>query len=544
MQLDTGTSCETAFPAGTCPGTGPYGGSFTSGGKKTVATTDSTGKASANYNVDTLVGALGFWSSSTPQPTDASPTATLLPVNSTDSSPGIRTIAGVPAKFTVSLCLTSPAAPPFSSCTGYNPTSAVNSTTIYADVTISDAYGNLATNPGPSAIQITLSPSGGVLSAITVYVLTGASDTFTNFGAIAWTLPGTITTGIKLTATGVLNGATATAFASVNTVAPFPSIKITGATAPAKLSAGVIYSPSGTVVFNGWAAVSIGYAQLSSSCASPYICIKSVKYKLGSGASGSAVITSKNNVTFAVAVTFPNGLSTIQFNATDTTVGAHATVWSSVWQVLVDTGPPTVKFTTAAKAQLQAGNPVTATIVDLQGDLNASAVTGSMNGTAIPKTAIAVTGTNNLGKNTTYTVAITLPAGRWVIALSAKDLAGQTSATVQLLPWVLVIVPISQSFSLVGTAKQITFNGFPAVNATYLNQLPTTQQGVAFGVVNNAKGQTVLITTSTITPTSGGKANAILVLAGLTSGTYSVSIFVISPQGVAISLKTTITVTV
>jgi hypothetical protein len=418
----------------------------------------------------------------------------------------------------------------------------VNGTTVYADVIISDAYGNLATNPGPNSIQITLSPSAGVLSATTAYVLVSDSDTFTHFGSVAWTLPGSpnVISGLTLTASGVLSGVTSTATGSISTVGPFPSIKVTS---PKPVS-GVIYSSSNTIVFGGWAAVSIGYPQSSTSCAAPLVCINSVKYRTGTGASGAAVLLPKNNVTWAVAVTLPTGLSTIQFNATDSSGGKKATNWSPVFQVLVDTAAPTIKFTTAAKASMTAGTPVTAVIIDLQGDLNASAVTATMNGTAIPSSAITVTGTNNLGKNTTYTVAIILPSGRWVVALTAKDLAGQKSAIVTLTPWVLVIVPLSQSFTIVGSAKQITFNGFPAINATYLNQLPYTQQGVVFARIDNAKGQTVLIATSTITPSSGGRANAILVLAGLASGTYTANLFVISPQGVAISLKTTLTVTV
>jgi hypothetical protein len=62
--------------------------------------------------------------------------------------------------------------------------------------------------------------------------------------------------------------------------------------------------------------------------------------------------------------------------------------------------------------------------------------------------------------------------------------------------------------------------------------------------VHNSAGQTVYYTTATITVAAGGSATAYDVIAGLPSGTYSVTIFAVSTSGTAISTSSTVTVTI
>jgi len=94
-----------------------------------------------------------------------------------------------------------------------------------------------------------------------------------------------------------------------------------------------------------------------------------------------------------------------------------------------------------------------------------------------------------------------------------------------------------------GPATQTTISGQPALAVTFTNSANAQVTGIVYAVVHNAAGQTVYYTTATITPAAGGTATAYLVLAGLPSGTYSVSYFAINSAGVAISASGTSSVT-
>jgi len=84
----------------------------------------------------------------------------------------------------------------------------------------------------------------------------------------------------------------------------------------------------------------------------------------------------------------------------------------------------------------------------------------------------------------------------------------------------------------------------PELTVPFTDNANVTVTGVVYAVVHNAAGQTVLYTTGTITPAAGQLATAYLVLAGLPSGTYSVTIFAVTPNGIAVSTTYTATVTV
>jgi len=66
---------------------------------------------------------------------------------------------------------------------------------------------------------------------------------------------------------------------------------------------------------------------------------------------------------------------------------------------------------------------------------------------------------------------------------------------------------------------------------------------VVYAVVHNSAGQTVSYSTATLQLAAGATGIAYPVLFGLPSGTYSVTVFVTSTSGVAISTSQTVSVT-
>jgi len=92
---------------------------------------------------------------------------------------------------------------------------------------------------------------------------------------------------------------------------------------------------------------------------------------------------------------------------------------------------------------------------------------------------------------------------------------------------------------------QTTINGFKGVNATYTNTLNVQVTGIAIGVVHNLAGQTLGVFAGTFTMAAGASAPVnILFYPALPSGTYSVQVYVVTPQGGVISPASTVTVTV
>jgi hypothetical protein len=496
-------------------------GHFVANGLKQITvTTASNGTASAKFAVDTGAGASESFFANYARPTNTNPTGTTG--NSTSASPAVLTTSGPASQFIIKTYfdtgLTEPS--PFVTPSG----------TLYVNVAIADAYGNTVTVSPPSPqVQITLSASSGLLSATTVYISSGKSDTNSSFGTIQFTAPSS-TGSVTLSASGVYNGNSISSTATVTVVSPTPSLFVNS---PKPLN-GVIYANSSPVVFSGNASVSKGYP--------PSTNITSVKYKLGSGASGSVILSPANSLTWSVAVPMPSGLNSITFNATDSNGN---TVTSQTFTVLVDSSPPTLKFTTPNGASLQYGQSVNAWIVDTLGDLNFTSVSVTRNGTAIPSSSISISpSSNTLGTSINYTVTISnLPAGKWVLQLSAKDLAGNNATPVSIT--VTVSVPFAQSVVSSGTPSYGTLGGFNGVSASFTNLWTTSQNLVVFAVWKNSAGQTVAVTTAGLTLAPGQTASAFAPLTSpLPSGTYTVNIFVITTSNQPVSTTTTITVTI
>jgi hypothetical protein len=178
------------------------------------------------------------------------------------------------------------------------------------------------------------------------------------------------------------------------------------------------------------------------------------------------------------------------------------------------------------------------------GDLNATSVKATYNGTAIASSAVTITGTNSPGHSVTYTVSVTgIPTGHWSVTLKAKDLAGNVANSVSVL--LFIIVPFATSVAVSGTPTKTTIGGFTGISATYVNNWNTAQNVIVFATWKNSAGQTVAVATSGLTLSAGASGTAFAPLsAPLPSGSYTVNVFVITTSNNPVSITTTITVTV
>lgn len=138
-----------------------------------------------------------------------------------------------------------------------------------------------------------------------------------------------------------------------------------------------------------------------------------------------------------------------------------------------------------------------------------------------------------------------------VSLLRTNQSLGATGITFRLVTPATVTVSIggavlqgTSTLTASGAATQINLSGAPALQITYNNNVASAVTGIVYAVVHNAAGQTVYYTTATITPGAGATVTAYLILAGLPSGTYSVTLFAVTPSGVAISATSTATATI
>lgn len=525
FDFTTGYTGATATAAGTaCTTTvayACYAGAFSNGGTQIEATTNSNGVATASLKVDTTEGD-AIVVTAIPALSPTANFTTGVAVNE------ISTIAGTPSAYTLTVSYDNPQT---SAQTLSAPAAAVNGSTLYIDVSITDAYGNLATNPGPGTIQITLAASAGLLSATTVYIPNGGTDLTSagGQGLVYWVMPASIGTTATLKASGA--SLTPASF-SVKTVSATPTMKVTS---PKPLS-GVIYSNSLAVVFGGYANASAGFGGT--------VNMATLGYKVGTGAWKTISLPASPNPTWSFAATMVSGLNTLSINVTDANSDVSTV---QTFSVLVDTAAPTVTFSTANNANITSGSSVTAQVTDTLGDLNTTSLTatGTNLQTSATKTFTAsVVGTNNPGHAVSYSVSISgMPTGNWSIVLTGSDYAGNTFTSKALT--VHVTVPFAQSFVVSGTPHSATIGSFTGINASYTNLNPTSQSVVVFAVFKNSAGQTMGIGTGSLTVGAGATQSVFIAEpVGLASGTYSVSIFVFTTGNLPVSVSTSISVTV
>ena len=524
-------ACAANTPAGY--GTSAGQGSFTTGGQSVTVGTlgpsgTGAGTAVAKYTLDQAAGVTLDFNATIPQVTLAGVFTTATTGNYAVGP----TVAGPAAGLVVNAFFDT--ANHFAVGTSL----ATGVTPVYVCVGLVDQYGNPTTNTLAAQIQVTLTPSVGSLTTGVPYIASGSSSTCAlgSFGNDQWNLPTTLALGtvVTLKASATLSGATPNTNTLTTTiVSQTPTIKVVSS--PAPLS-GWIYSSTGAVTFTTSANVSAGL--------SGAVTIASIGYKVNNNPWHTAATPAANkNVGIFTSLFFSAGVSTVAFNATDSTTAAN-TVVSPTFSVLVDTSPPVITATTTAGSSLTNGAPVVFSVVDSEGDLNATSVTANYNGTAVASTAIAITGTNNPGHSVTYTVSVTgIPTGHWSVTLNAKSLAELAATPVSVL--VHVIVPFATSVVISGTPTKTTIGGFTGISATYTNNWSTSQNLIVFAVWKNSAGQTVAVTTSGLTLAAGASGTAFAPLTSPPpSGSYTVNVFVWTTNNLSVSSTTSISASV
>jgi len=508
-------------------------GSFT-GGVQSVTVNSlgpsgtGAGTATAKYTVDQTAGVSVDLNATIPQVTL---TGTFTTVNTGNLLVG-PTVAGAAAGLIVNAYFDT------ANAFAVGTKLATGVTPLYVCVALVDQYGNPTANTLAAQIQVTLTPSSGSLTTSVPYIAFSSDSTCAagSFGNDQWNLPTNLALGtvVTLKASATLSGATPnTNTLSATIVSQTPTINVVSTPKPVS---GWIYSNTGAVTFTTSANVSAGL--------SGAVTIASIGYKVNNNPWHTAATPGANkNTGIFTSLFFSSGVSTVAFNATDSTMAAN-TVVSPVFNILVDTAPPTITATTAAGTSLTNGAPVVFSVVDLEGDLNATAVTANYNGTAVASTAIAISGTNNPGHSVTYTVSVTgIPTGHWSVTLNAKDLAKNVATPVSVL--VHVIVPFATSVVVSGTPTKTTIGGFTGISATYTNNWSTSQNLIVFAVWKNSAGQTVAVTTSGLTLAAGASGTAFAPLTSPPpSGSYTVNVFVWTTNNLSVSTTTAITVSV
>jgi hypothetical protein len=516
-------------------------GAFSNGAETiTVNTAGPTGTgagtAAAKYTVDQTSGVSVDLNATIPQtPLGAGNTPGTGALSTATAGPTLvgPTVPGAPAKLSIALYFD------HGMVNAVGTKLATGVTPVFVCANLADQYGNTAINSLGAQISVTMTATSGSFTTSTPYIAANAVGTCSggSFGVDQWNLPTNLAVGssLSITATATLSSSTpATTTTTLAIVSQLPTINVVP---KPKAFTGWIYSNTGAVTFTTSANVSQGL--------SGAVTIATLAYKVNSNTWQLAAHPGANvNTGIVTALFFSLGTSTVEFNATDNTATPLGnTVVSPTFSVLVDTSAPTITATTAAGASLTNGAPVVFSVVDTEGDLNATSLTANYNGTAVSASAITVTGTNNPGHSVTYTVSVGgLPTGHWSVTLGGKDYAGNTATSVSVL--VHVIVPFAQSVVVSGTPAKATIGGFTGIQATYTNNWNTAQTLVVFAVWTGTGG-TQCVGTGGLTLAAGASGTAFAPCSSPPpAGTYTVNVFVITTSNQPVSVKTTITVTV
>jgi len=501
-----------------------------SGSISTVSgVTNSSGIFSSSLVVDTVAGSTAELNATVSAPTTSTPKATFTIVQNNITT----TVSGPAAKFTVVVGVGSSLDP---SPIIYS----IPGATDYVNVVTSDAYGNSVDTVGTEEVGISLTANPASLSDASPAIPTGCASTNatafgsggkynclngdgSSFGPISWTLPSTVGSTGTISATGVINGVVVTsATVTITIVSKLPSLSVTS---PVPLK-GVIYSDSENAQFRGWANVSSGYNGAA--------IMSSLGWKIGTASWQTTSLSSVQDATWSVVATLPTGLSSIEFNATDSKGNV---VVSSPYQVLVDTQAPVVTNTTPNNATLNPGQFFQAQIVVDQGDLNATSVTVTVNGTAISSTDVQVSGTNDLGTSTTYTVTALLPTGDNTVLVSASSLAGLTGSSTS----EIVHVTVSLAESITFTQSEAVYGqvgAYTGVTVPVTNLYSTAQTVVVFATLKSGTSTYVAQGTATINP--GQTVNVFTIdLQVVPPGTYSVTFSAVTTSNIPVSAPTT-----
>jgi hypothetical protein len=517
--------CDTASP--TCSATSAkYAGTFSSAS----GVTNSTGSFSATLTISTTVGATVKVNATVTKPVNGATN----PQSFTDVfSPVITTGPGAAAAIAVHAVFGNGVT---SGGSGAATKDATSGATVYVDASLTDASGNTVTNTSPQQVQVTLSASGGLLSATTVYIAAGSSSTNATSGPVAWTLP-TALGASTVTATAVVAGKSVTGTTTVTTISPIPTIAVTS---PKPVS-GIIYSNSPFVTFSGQANASVGYpasftGQTLGSPGYPTgVTITSIGYKINTGHWQTATVGAHNTVVWSVPATFPTGISTVQFNATDSKSNVGV---STTYKVLVDEVAPTFTIGTVS------GACVPVTITSGAGDFNTTSFKATSGTTTVPTASITWAGTQTLGTAGTLTATICgLTAGTGTLTVSGTSLTGVTGTTSG-----SVTISITQAVSVTFGTGSATWGTSGAVQGIFVpvtNSWGSTQQLTIYATLKSGTSTYVVVGGETLTAGQTGTVFLQDFLTTVPAGTYSVTFSAITTSNLAVSGPTTaITVTV
>ncbi|HXW37863.1 MAG TPA: hypothetical protein VEJ36_08195 [Nitrososphaerales archaeon] len=527
-----GANCagNTVGYGGANSGFGAAGGTQVTGGASVLTTHSTVSGFGEAYYVDTVEGSVATFNATALDPTNASPTNILT----WDTSDTVTTTAGPAASLTIVFYYlnTTPgaAADPIGSTSTDNPlTNIVTGQTVYPDATLADAYGNVVTVPGVIQAQIELSASAGSLSATTVYIKAGGSDTYSSFGAVAYYTPSGAAVGtvLTLTATGVVAGKSVSGSASLTVVSPTPTFDILSPTAQLD---NVIYTTNTATVFHGWANVSTGYDAGPTQVTT----IAEIGYSVNGKSWQTTPITPANTIHFAIAAFFTLGLNTIQFNTTDSNGNIFV---SPVYQVLVDNTLPVIKFSSTTTFPFGVTVPVT--IYSLYGDLNTSAVTAFFGNTDLNVTSADLAGTNTLGSNSSFTLNLNgITTGTWTLKVTASSYAGNTATATET---ITVTVAFADSVQYVANSATFTTEGaYGGVSAGFTNAWSTSQSLVFYAQFTNSTGSWVYASSGSLSSGQTGTEFIAITVPKLAAGTYTLTLFAVNTTNEPVSVSTTV----
>lgn len=100
---------------------------------------------------------------------------------------------------------------------------------------------------------------------------------------------------------------------------------------------------------------------------------------------------------------------------------------------------------------------------------------------------------------------------------------------------------VTSCWVAVGAPKYAQFGAYDAFKVNYTNLINADVVGIVFAVVHNVQGQTVAYSTDTLELAAGASGTATPIEFGLEPGIYSVTFFVTSTAGTAISGSMTMT---
>jgi hypothetical protein len=104
--------------------------------------------------------------------------------------------------------------------------------------------------------------------------------------------------------------------------------------------------------------------------------------------------------------------------------------------------------------------------------------------------------------------------------------------------------PAGACWTEIGPPVYAALGPYQSVEISYVNSIDAAMIGIVFMVVHNYLGQTVGISTATLTLAAGANGTAFPIAFGLAPGQYSATLFATSASGVAISETATASFTV